>query len=144
MQNIIKIKNARFYAYHGVFEEEQNLGGKFDADVDIFQIDDGYQTATGDWLSIDFKKFPHGMKAEADAIHKKGMLAGLWLAPFGAQFTSNILKTHPEWFIKDQKGKLVKCGPNWGGFCALDIEIPEVRDYIKHFFNRIYSFFGTI
>ncbi|HPN38360.1 MAG TPA: dihydroneopterin aldolase [Melioribacteraceae bacterium] len=36
MQNIIKIKNARFYAYHGVFEEEQNLGGKFDADVDIY------------------------------------------------------------------------------------------------------------
>ncbi len=36
MQNIIKIKNARFYAYHGVFEAEQNLGGKFDADVDIY------------------------------------------------------------------------------------------------------------
>lgn len=36
MQNIIKIKNARFYAYHGVFAEEQNLGGKFDADVDIY------------------------------------------------------------------------------------------------------------
>ncbi len=36
MQNIIRIKNARFYAYHGVFEEEQNLGGKFDADVDIY------------------------------------------------------------------------------------------------------------
>jgi dihydroneopterin aldolase len=36
LQNIIKIRNARFYAYHGVFKEEQNLGGKFDADVDIY------------------------------------------------------------------------------------------------------------
>ncbi len=36
MENIIKIKNARFYAYHGVLKEEQNIGGKFDADVDIY------------------------------------------------------------------------------------------------------------
>ncbi|MFH0736493.1 MAG: dihydroneopterin aldolase [bacterium] len=36
MENIIKIRNARFYAYHGVLKEEQNIGGKFDADVDIY------------------------------------------------------------------------------------------------------------
>jgi len=36
MQNIIKIRNARFYAYHGVLKEEQNIGGKFDADVDMY------------------------------------------------------------------------------------------------------------
>ncbi|OGU54137.1 MAG: dihydroneopterin aldolase [Ignavibacteria bacterium RBG_13_36_8] len=34
--NIIRIKNASFYAYHGAFEEEQNMGGKFEADVDIY------------------------------------------------------------------------------------------------------------
>lgn len=36
MQNIIRIKNASFYAYHGALEEEQNIGGKFEADVDIY------------------------------------------------------------------------------------------------------------
>ncbi|MBX3007780.1 MAG: dihydroneopterin aldolase [Melioribacteraceae bacterium] len=36
MLNIIKIKNASFYAYHGALKEEQNIGGKFEADVDIF------------------------------------------------------------------------------------------------------------
>ena len=35
MQNIIKIKNATFYGYHGVRSEEQSVGGKFEADVDI-------------------------------------------------------------------------------------------------------------
>ena len=35
---------------------------KVDADIDIFQIDDGYQTNVGDWLSVDQKKFPCGMK----------------------------------------------------------------------------------
>ena len=36
MTNIIKIKNAAFYAYHGALEEEQNIGGKFEADVEIY------------------------------------------------------------------------------------------------------------
>ena len=36
MQNIIRIKNATFYGYHGVLSEEQSVGGKFEADVDIY------------------------------------------------------------------------------------------------------------
>ncbi len=35
LSNIIRIKNAQFYAYHGALEEEQNIGGKFEVDVDI-------------------------------------------------------------------------------------------------------------
>ncbi len=124
-----------------VSDDLEALSG-VNADIDIFQIDDGYQTATGDWLSIDFKKFPNGMKAQADKIHEKNMLAGLWIAPFGAQFTSKILNEHPDWFIKNKNGKLVKCGPNWGGFCALDIEIPEVREHIKHFFDVVLNDWG--
>jgi dihydroneopterin aldolase len=34
--NIIRIKNAQFYAYHGALKEEQNIGGKFEVDVDIY------------------------------------------------------------------------------------------------------------
>lgn len=33
--DIIRIKNASFYAYHGVERDEQNLGGKFEVDVEI-------------------------------------------------------------------------------------------------------------
>ena len=36
MLNIIRIKKATFYAYHGVLSEEQSVGGKFEADVDIY------------------------------------------------------------------------------------------------------------
>jgi len=36
MQNIIRIKKATFYGYHGVRSEEQLVGGKFEADVDIY------------------------------------------------------------------------------------------------------------
>ena len=33
--SIIRIKNATFYAYHGALIEEQNLGGKFEVDIDL-------------------------------------------------------------------------------------------------------------
>ena len=36
MQNIIRIKRATFYGYHGVMSEEQSVGGKFEADVDMY------------------------------------------------------------------------------------------------------------
>jgi dihydroneopterin aldolase len=36
MVNIIRIKNASFYAYHGALQEEQSIGGKFEADIDIY------------------------------------------------------------------------------------------------------------
>lgn len=36
MTNVIRIKRISFYAYHGVLTEEQNVGGKFEADVDMY------------------------------------------------------------------------------------------------------------
>lgn len=115
---------------------------RVDAEIDIFQIDDGYQSAVGDWLTVDKKKFPNGMKAQADKIHAKNMLAGIWLAPFGAQFSSKVVDEHPDWLIRRPNGHPVTCGPNWGGFYALDIENPEVRAYIKHFFDVILNDWG--
>jgi len=40
MKNIsltkISIKNAQYYAYHGVRKEEQKLGGKYEVDLDMW------------------------------------------------------------------------------------------------------------
>lgn len=33
--SVIRIQNAVFYAYHGVLSDEQNLGGKFQVDVEL-------------------------------------------------------------------------------------------------------------
>ena len=110
--------------------------------IDIFQIDDGYQTAVGDWLSIDGEKFPNGMKYIADQIHEKGMKAGLWLAPLSCQVNSQVASEHPDWLIRDKFGKKLLCGINWGNFYGLDIEKEEVRDYIRNFFNVVLNEWG--
>lgn len=33
--DIIRLNNAVFYAYHGALSDEQNLGGKFEIDVEL-------------------------------------------------------------------------------------------------------------
>ena len=56
MINVIRIKNATFYGYHGVSDEEQNVGGKFEADIDIYT--DFSEAANHDDLSktVDYYK----------------------------------------------------------------------------------------
>lgn len=36
MVNVVRIKKAAFYAYHGALKEEQSIGGNFEADVDMY------------------------------------------------------------------------------------------------------------
>ncbi len=109
--------------------------------ANIFQIDDGYESKVGDWLTLK-PEFPNGMGYLADEIHKKGYKAGLWLAPFSAEFKAHIVKDHPEWLIKNKKGKNLIGGMAWNGFYVLDIEIPEVREYIKNVFRVVFDEWG--
>lgn len=54
--DIIRIHNAVFYAYHGVLSDEQNLGGKFEVDIELHC--DLRKGATTDQLSntIDYER----------------------------------------------------------------------------------------
>ena len=108
---------------------------------DLFQVDDGWEPHVGDWLTPDKKKFPGGMKAVADAIHEKGFKAGLWLAPFVARVGSELYKKHQDWFLK-VGGENWFLGSNWGGFCSLDIDKPEVEEYLRETFRRVFEDWG--
>lgn len=104
-------------------------------EVSIFQIDDGYQVTTGDW--IENEKFPHGMRYVVDAIHEKGYQAGLWVAPFNVTKKSTVYKEHKDWLIKDINGKPMYTTIAWhGGYC-MDIYVPGVKEYIKSIFDRV-------
>ena len=111
--------------------------------VSIFQIDDGFESKVGDWLVPDPKKFPGGMKMLADAIHEKGYLAGIWLAPFFAQKNSEVVKSHPDWLVKDNRtGKPIVGSASWGITYVLDIYNEGAREYIRHFFDVILRDWG--
>ena len=118
-----------------------NAMDKVKEHVNIYQVDDGYETFVGDWLDP-CEKFPHGMKYIADKIHDKGYMAGIWLAPFSVQIKSRTYKEHPDWVIKDEKGKPQLGCQGWGGAYTLDIYNPEVREHIRHFFDVVLNDWG--
>ena len=111
--------------------------------VNIFQIDDGYEPFVGDWLDYNGKDFPNGMKTIADAVHREGYLAGIWLAPFNVQRgKSRILKEHPDWLIRSPDGKPQLGCVAWGGAYTLDIYNPEVREHLKKVFDTVLDDWG--
>lgn len=111
--------------------------------VNIFQIDDGYEPFVGDWLDYNGKDFPNGMKTIADAVHREGYLAGIWLAPFNVQRgKSRILKEHPDWLIRNPDGKPQLGCVAWGGAYTLDIYNPEVREHLKKVFDTVLDDWG--
>ena len=111
--------------------------------VNIFQIDDGYEPFVGDWLDYNGKDFPNGMKTIADAVHREGYLAGIWIAPFNVQRgKSRILKEHPDWLIRNPDGKPQLGCVAWGGAYTLDIYNPEVREHLKKVFDTVLNDWG--
>ena len=81
------------------------------------------------------------MKEIVDEIHKSGYLSGLWLAPFVVEEKSRIFKEHKDWLLEID-GEKFKCGCNWSGFWALDIDNIEVQEYLKSVFKTVYEDWG--
>jgi alpha-galactosidase len=108
--------------------------------VDVIQLDDGYQTAVGDWLSLKARKFPHGLEHLAGQIRAAGFTPGLWVAPFIALRRSKLFREHPDWFVKNRKGRPAVCGwnPGWGDiYYALDTTHPAVEAWLEQLFRGL-------
>lgn len=99
-------------------------------------VDDGHQTAIGDWLSTN-EKFPSGMAGLATSIAGEGFDAGIWWAPFLASSRSQVATEHPEWLVRDRRGRpiLGLLNPGWGlatPMRVLDTTRPDVLDHLRH------------
>lgn len=150
LMKIQKPKAKRLLGYTSWYNHYQNINDEIINNdfngikslpnkIDIFQIDDGWERKIGDWLVADDNKFKDGLKPIVDEIHKNGLMAGLWLAPFSCEKESEIFKNHQDWLIKDEKGEPYLCGCNWSGFYGLDIYNQEVLNYLKEVFNKIFN-----
>ena len=114
-------------------------------EADYFQIDDGYQTAIGDWKSIKSDAFPNGMQHLAKAIKAKGFQAGLWIAPFVCESASQLYANHPEWILRDSRGRPIRAGyaPHWSGrFFALDFYHSSFQAYLRDVLNTFTKDWG--
>ncbi len=116
--------------------------------IDLIQLDDGFQSALGDWDATN-AKFPSGLKRIADEIRNVGFEAGIWTAPFLAARDSQIMAAHPDWFIRDPSGEPLKAGynTNWtshqDGFAyALDPSNPAFASHLEGLFEKLAVKFG--
>jgi len=129
-----------YHYFHDVTERDlrSNLAAAGSWPFDVFQLDDGYQAAIGDWLDTN-AKFPTDIAGLADAIAATGATPGIWLAPFIAAPDSQVATGNPGWMATntDTGGPLPGMfNPPWGGgmggvMLALDTTHPEVADHLE-------------
>ncbi len=70
-------------------------------------IDDGWQTAEGDWY-LNPEKFPNGeagMKDLVSKIHKMGFKAKLWWVPLAVDPETDLIKNHKDMLLINKNGK---------------------------------------
>jgi alpha-galactosidase len=104
--------------------------------IDYVQIDDGFQSATGDWLKPN-EKFPRGMKFLADRIRDAGFRPGLWLAPLVMHRDSRVLAEHPEFALRGQDGEIL-WSDIWLGPCAaLDCTNPDALAWLQRVIRAV-------
>jgi alpha-galactosidase len=99
-------------------------------DVDVVQIDDGYEAEIGDWLRLS-DRFP-SLKAVVDHIRRAGRRAGIWVAPFLVGERSELARQHPDWLVGGASP-----GTGWGDqqLAALDVTHPGAETYLREVFG---------
>jgi alpha-galactosidase len=109
-----------------------------DMPFDVFQLDDGWQLAHGDWEAN--KKFPSGMQSLAEKISSTGRTPGIWLAPFMVAENSELARNHPDWLLRDEEGIPVHAGITWSGNpLGLDVSHPEVLEWLADLIRKVYG-----
>ncbi len=127
-----------WYNYYNKVTEEDIISNleawkQSNQQLEVFQIDDGYQKQVGDWLDIK-ASFPSGMKGVSSKIKAAGFKSGIWMAPFVCDSKSKIFQTQKDWLIKDAAGNPLKIGyvPMWGGwFYGLNFYNKKVQEYLS-------------
>lgn len=95
------------------------------APIGLFQIDDGWQVAWGDWRAND--RFPSGTAALASEIADAGLVPGLWMAPFYVSRSTSTYADHPDWFVRGLDGQELE----YAGNVVLDVTHPDAADWLS-------------
>jgi alpha-galactosidase len=127
--------------FHDVTEAylRANLTRAGDWPIDVFQLDDGYQAAIGDWL-FRADSFPSPLERIAADIDAAGLVPGLWLAPFLVSPASRVAAEHPEWIVRRASGRpaIGAANPRWGGEqWILDTSHPAVLSHLEQLARQL-------
>ena len=67
-------------------------------------------TRWGDWTDVDGARFAGGLGAVAAGVRGRGMVTGLWVAPWAADKGSAVVRDHPDWVLRGRDGRPANSG----------------------------------
>ena len=108
------------------------------------QIGKGWEVSIGSYQA-DEERFPNGMKSVADQIHAKGLKAGIRFAPFCVEVNSELLKTHPEYFLQEHNKKKpasIVLPEDGLEVVVLDVSHPEAQAHIRENARKLIDEWG--
>jgi alpha-galactosidase len=112
------------------------------APMNVIQIDDGFQAEIGDWLMVG-SNFSSGMRRMADVIMAANYQAGIWLAPFIGLRRSSTVRNHPDWILRNRRGKPTNTGFVWNQFGrAFDPSHPGFLNYLQQVISTVTTQWG--
>jgi len=124
-----------YHYYQDISEEviQSNLEAvvqlKPELPLPLLQIDDGFETYPGDWFDFT-PEFSHGLKPIVQQAKEAGLTPGIWLAPYIVHPKAELVREHPDWLLRDERGKPVSAGFVWNAFTyALDLTHPDALTY---------------
>ncbi len=111
--------------------------------MEYILIEDQWQL-TADSLKVNPQNFPDGMKPVVDQIHAKALKAGIRLAPFHVNLGSNLLTSHPEYFLQSSRNKpaVVSLTETGEEVALLDVSHPGAQTYIRNRLQQIVNDWG--
>jgi len=106
--------------------------------AELFVIDDGWQTALGDWTP-DAQKFPRGLKPVVEQVKALGMDFGLWVEVESYEISSQLYQQHPDWALTfAQRKPQYNCRPDIGRTSImLNFAREDVAEYIYLALKRL-------
>ena len=130
----------QYFAHVTEADMVENIGAidRIDLPVDVIQLDDGYQTAHGDWLTLSdrFDSLPDLV----ERIAATGRRAGIWVAPFLVFPDSDLARRHPQWLVGGEDNP-IDAGHNWNrDLFALDTTHPGAAKWIEEVFTTLRSY----
>lgn len=124
--------------YHDITEaamhRELALMDELGLAVDTVQLDDGYQTGIGDWLTRRTDAFPAPLTELAARIADTGRDAGIWTAPFCVGADSDLARHHPDWLVEGAEASDEHWGQRIG---VLDVTHPEAAEHLVEVFRTL-------
>lgn len=121
---------------YGALPKAEELGFKWAV------LDDGWQTAEGDWF-LNPKKYPNGkedMKRFTDTIREAGLRPKLWWAPMAVDPGTKLLEEHPDFALINKDGEYQKI--SWWDAWYICPAYEPAREHTRELVRTIMEEFG--